>query len=118
MEKFGTVENSYHEHDMISHGLCHEGNNTLICHDSCHEKDDELYEKNVQLDKSNWWYLVNQLEQWRVYNPRSVVKRNPVIAWRVMNLCKDPNVRVKGAYFTTCFRRECFKAEMKERLGA
>ena len=70
------------------------------------------------LSKSDWWYLVNQLEQWRVFSPRAVVKKNPVIAWRVMNLCKDPQVRVKGAYLTTCFRRECFKAELKERLGA
>lgn len=81
MEKFGTVELSYHEHD-------------LSCHDSCHE------EEQQQLNKSDWWYLVNQLEQ-----------------WRVMNLCKDPNVRVKGAYFTTCFRRECFKAELKANLA-
>lgn len=101
-------ENSYHDHDMISHGLCHEGINTVKCHDSCHEE---------QLSKSDWWYLVNTLEQWRVFNPRSVVKRNPAIAWRVMNLCKDPNVRVKGAYFTTCFRRECFKAELKTKLA-
>lgn len=94
--------NSYHEHDMISHELCHEGINTPICNESCHEK---------QLDKSDWWYLVNQLEQWRVFNPRSVIKRNPVLAYKIMNLCKDPNVRVKGAYFTTCFRRELALAE-------
>lgn len=122
MEKFGTVENSYHDHDMISHGLCHEGTNTLICYDSCHEvnlnNNDQVNDQVKQLDKSDWWYLVNQLEKWRVYNPRAVVKRNPVIAWRVMNLCKDPNVRVKGAYFTTCFRRECFKAELKSKIGA
>lgn len=111
MEKFGTIENSYHEHDMISHELYHEGNNTLICHDSCHEEEPQ------QLEKSDWWYLVNQLEQWRVYNPRAIVKKNPAAAWKVMCLCKDPNVRVKGAYFTTCFRRECFKAELKSRLA-
>lgn len=104
------VNHSYHDHDMIGHELCHEGINTLICHDSCHEGKE-------QLEKDEWWYLVNQLEKWRVFNPRSVVKRNPVIAWKVMNLCKDPNVRVKGAYFTTCFRRECFKAELKSRLA-
>ena len=113
MEKFGAFENSYHDnHDMISHdSLCHEGNNTLICHDSCHEIEQQ------QLEKSDWWYLVNQLEKWRVYNPRAVVKKNPLVAWRVMNLCKDPQVRVKGAYFTTCFRRECFKAELKANLA-
>ena len=114
MEKFGTVELSYHDHDMISHGLCHEGKNTLICHDSCHE---ELSGNSGKLNKSDWFYLVETLEKWRVFNPRSVIKRNPVIAWKVMNLCKDPSVRIKGAYFTTCFRRECFKAELKERLA-
>jgi hypothetical protein len=89
-------------HDMIEHdNLCHEGNNTLICYDSCHESN--------QLDKSEWWYLVNTLTEWRVYNARSVVKRNPRLAWKVMNLCKDKRVRVKGAYFTTCFRRELAK---------
>lgn len=98
--------NSYHDHDMIGHDVCHEGNTSLMV--SCHEN---------ELSKSDWWYLVNQLEQWRVFNPRSVIKRNPVIAWRVMNLCKDPNVRIKGAYFTTCFRRECFKAELKAKLA-
>ena len=107
-EKNGNL-NSYHDnHDMIGHDVCHEGNNTSL-KVSCHEG---------QLSKSDWWYLVNQLEQWRVFNPRSVIKKNPIIAWRVMNLCKDPQVRIKGAYFTTCFKRECFKAELKEKIGA
>lgn len=89
-------------HDMIEHdNLCHEGNNTLICYD--HDMSEN------QLNKSDWWYLVTTLEEWRVYNPRAVVKRNPVVAWKVMNLCKDKRVRVKGAYFTTCFRRELAK---------
>lgn len=113
--------NSYHDHGMIGYDVCHEVNNTLICYDSCHEvnlnNNDQVNDQVKQLDKSDWWYLVNQLEKWRVYNPRAVVKRNPVIAWRVMNLCKDPSVRVKGAYFTTCFRRECFKAELKANLA-
>ena len=106
--KFAELKiDSYHVHDMISHELCHEGINTLICHDSCHEN---------KLSKSDWFYLVNQLEQWRVFNPRAVIKRNPVAAWKVMNLCKDASVRVPGAYFTTCFKRECFKEELKNRL--
>lgn len=122
MEKFGTVENSYHDnHDMIGYDVCHEVNNTLICNDSCHEvnlnNNDQVNDQVKQLNKSDWWYLVNQLEKWRVYNPRAVVKKNPLVAWQVMNLCKDPQVRVKGAYFTTCFRRECFKAELKARLA-
>lgn len=90
-------------HDMIEHdNLCHEGNNSLICND-------HVMSEPVQLKKSDWWYLVNTLTEWRVYNARSVVKRNPRLAWKVMNLCKDKRVRVKGAYFTTCFRRELSK---------
>ena len=96
------IEKDTHDmnHDMICNDLCHEGNNPIICHD---------HDMSNQLNKSDWWYLVNTLTEWRVYNARAVVKKNPVIAWRVMNLCKDPKVRVKGAYFTTCFRRELAK---------
>ena len=91
-------------HNMIGNEeLCHEGINTLICHDH------DMSSKPNQLDKSEWWYLVNTLTEWRVYNARAVVKRNPRLAWKVMNLCKDKRVRVKGAYFTTCFRRELSK---------
>ena len=90
-------------HDMNTcNEVCHEGNNTLICND--HDMSEP-----VQLKKSDWWYLVTTLEEWRVYNPRAVVKKNPVVAWKVMNLCKDKRVRVKGAYFTTFFRRELAK---------
>lgn len=89
-------------HDMIEHDVCHEGNNPIICHE--HDMSEQ-----VKLNKSDWFYLVNTLESWRVYNPRSVVKKNPILAWKVMCLCKDPQVRVKGAYFTTCFRRELAK---------
>ena len=88
-------------HDMVCNDeLCHEVIQPIKCYESCHEN---------QLDKSEWWYLVNTLTEWRVYNARSVVKRNPRLAWKIMNLCKDKRVRVKGAYFTTCFRRELAK---------
>lgn len=108
MENFETVEHSYHEHDMKGYDVCHEVIQPVICHDSCHEN---------KLSKSDWFYLVETLEKWRVFNPRAVVKKNPVIAWRVMNLCKDASVRVPGAYFTTCFRRELFKSELKAKLA-
>lgn len=92
-----------HEHDM---NTCHEGINTSItCHDS-----------NERLSKDEWWYLVNTLEAWRVYNPRAVVKKNPAAAWKIMNICKDNNVRVPGAYFTRCFKNELFKLEIKNEL--
>ena len=104
----------FNSHDMIGHDhemkLCHEVIQPIRSHD---------HDMSVvnSISKEDWFYLVNTLSSWRVFNPRSVVKRNPQIAWRVMNLCKDPNVRVKGAYFTTCFKRECFKAELKSRLN-
>ena len=59
MENFGTVKNSYHDHDMISHDVCHEVIQPTICHDSCHDEEH-------QLNKSDWRYLVNQLEQWNL----------------------------------------------------
>lgn len=96
-------------HDMICHEhdyeLCHEGINThSICHDS------------ERLTKNEWWYLVNTLDSWRVFNPRAVIKKNPVLAWHCMNLCKDNKVRVPGAYFTRCFKNELFKLELKKEL--
>lgn len=102
-------------HDMTCNELCHEGINTpIICHDSSENR----------LSKSDWWYLVNQLTEWRVFNPRAIVKKNPVAAWRVMNLCKDNCVRVPGAYFTACFRKELekdkllsFQKTLEKRMG-
>lgn len=88
-------------------GLCNEGINTpIICNDS------------IRLDKTDWWYLVQTLESWGVFKPRAIVKKNPAAAWKVMNLCKDRQVRQKGSYFTVCFRRELALAEMRARLGA
>ena len=87
---------------------CNEVLHTSICNDS----------KVTRLDKNDWWYLVNQLEQWGVFKPRAIVKKNPLAAWKCMNLCKDKNVRHKGSYFTVCFRRELAFAELKEKLGA
>ena len=85
--------------------ICHEGINTpFICHDS------------NRISKDEWFYLVDTLTQWRVFNPRAVIKKNPAAAWKCMNLCKENNVRVPGAYFTACFRRELAKADLKNRL--
>ena len=105
-----------YDHDIISHDISHEGINThVICHDSKEEKENRI-------SKEDWQYLVDTLEDWRVYNPRAVVKKNPAAAWRCMNICKDRQVRVKGAYFTACFRTELaraeFKRELKKRIGA
>lgn len=89
-------------------GLCNEGINTpIICNDSV-----------TRLDKNDWWYLVQTLESWGVFKPRAIVKKNPLAAWKCMNLCKDKQVRHKGSYFTVCFRRELMFAELKQRLGA
>lgn len=94
------------DHVMICHDTCydtcHEGINThVICHDSEENKN--------RINKADWYYLVQTLESWRVFNPRAIVKKNPAAAWRCMNICKDRNVRVKGAYFTACFRTELAK---------
>ena len=98
------------KHDMTCNDtLCHDSNNTTICYESCHEKN--------QLSKEDWWYLVETLTSWRVFAPRAVIKKNPQLAWRIMNICKDPSVRVKGAYFTTCFKRELYKLENEEKLA-
>lgn len=95
--------------DTICNELCNEDINThSICNDS----------KVKRLDKNDWWYLVQTLESWGVFKPRAIVKKNPLAAWKVMNLCKDKQVRHKGSYFTVCFRRELALAELKERLGA
>lgn len=112
----------HYDHVMICHDTCYEGINThVICHDS-----NEMYDKNVQLkndeqnriSKDEWYYLVDTLESWRVFNPRAVIKKDPVAAWKCMNICKDKNVRVKGAYFTACFRTELAKKEFKKKIGA
>lgn len=87
---------------------CNERVNSLsICNDSV-----------TRLDKNDWYYLVNTLESWGVFKPRAIVKKNPLAAWKCMNLCKDKQVRHKGSYFTVCFRRELAIAEMRERIGA
>lgn len=100
------------EHEMTS---CNEVIHSLICNDSNIKK----------LEKSDWWYLVNQLEEWGVYKPRAIVKKNPVAAWKCMNLAKDNYAKSKGAYFMICFKKELAKADAKalinrleSRLGA
>lgn len=102
-------------------------NAMITCNDyhvmnSCNERVNSLSicnDSNVtRLDKNDWYYLVNTLESWGVFKPRAIVKKNPLAAWKCMNLCKDKQVRHKGSYFTVCFRRELAIAEMKERIGA
>ena len=107
MQNFGTqkhYESCHDNHVMICHDTCHdtchEVNNILTCHDSSN-----------RLNKTDWQYLVDTLDKWRVFNPRAIVKKNPQAAWKCMNLCKDKGVRVPGAYFTACFRTELAKEE-------
>ena len=104
------------DHVMICHDtcydVCHEVNNThVICHDSdqVNQKSAQVSEQVNRISKEEWFYLVDTLESWRVFNPRAIVKKNPAAAWRCMNICKDRNVRVPGAYFTACFRTELAK---------
>lgn len=96
--------------------LCNEGINTpIICNDSNIKK----------LEKSDWWYLVQTLESWGVFKPRAIIKKDPLAAWKCMNLAKDNQAKSKGAYFMSCFKRELAKndarnfiKELESRLGA
>ncbi len=103
-------------HDMSYHDICND-----TCYDNtsttCNHDMSESFGNSERLSKTDWWYLVNTLESWRVFSPRSVVKKNPQLAWRIMNICKDAHIRVKGAYFTTCFKRELYKLENEEKLA-
>ena len=95
------------EHGMTT---CNEVLHTSICND-----------RVKRLDKNDWWYLVNQLEQWGVYKPRAIVKKNPAAAWKCMNLAKDNYAKSKGAYFMICFKKELakdFVKQLENRLGA
>lgn len=86
-----------------SHGSCHDQGHEGIKRYSCHESDKvENYKK---LSKEDWNYLVGVLESWRVYNPRSVIKRYGALnAWEAMIRTKDFTPRVPGAYFTKVIR--------------
>lgn len=112
-----------YDYDMSCHDICHDGINTSItCHDSEQVTDQVSDQVKNRISKDEWYFLVNTLTQWRVFNPRAIVKKNPIAAWKCMNLCKDKNVRVPGAYFTACFRTELaraeFREELKKRIGA
>lgn len=98
-------------HVMTYHGICHDFSNNTN-HDMVHSVNNFSENvNNAKLSKDEWFYLTQILDSWRVYNARAVVKKNPVLAWRIMTLCKDPQIRVKGAYFTACFRNELAKIE-------
>ena len=110
----GTETQKQNDNVMICHDtcydVCHEVNNThVICHDSKGQSETNCSQLENRISKEEWFYLVDTLESWRVFNPRAIVKKNPAAAWRCMNICKDRNVRVKGAYFTACFRTELAK---------
>ena len=112
---------SFLRHDMNHVMSCHDSichDNTVSNHDMNHSSAENSADdvNNSKLSKAEWYYLTRILDSWRVYNPRAVVKKNPQLAWRIMNLCKDPAVRVKGAYFTACFRAELAKIENADKI--
>lgn len=118
-------EKCYDNHVMTCNELCHEGINIpIICHDSDEvsgktgKLENQLSTNCSRLSKDEWWYLVDTLEKWRVFNPRAIVKKDPQAAWKCMNLCKDKGVRVPGAYFTACFRTELALKNFKKTIGA
>lgn len=108
LESMGVDVSSYHEHVMISchdlghDSLCHESIHSLTCHDS---EVNQAKKSEAKLSKSDWWYLVNQLEQWRVFNPRAIIsKYGPFNAWEAMVRTKENHPRIPGAYFTKVVR--------------
>lgn len=105
-------------HVMSCHDTCHEVINNSSNHDMSSADNFQKDVNNSMLSKDEWHYLTKTLDGWRVYNPRAVVKKNPLLAWRIMNLCKDPQIRVKGAYFTVCFRKELEKIELQRQVAA
>lgn len=100
---------SCHKEDSLtschSHVLsCHDQGHEVIQRYSCHESGTE--ENYKQLSKSDWNYLVSVLESWRVFNPRSVIKRYGALnCWDAMIRTKDFTPRVPGAYFTKVIRQ-------------
>lgn len=108
------MKDNQHEHVMKSchdsdhDSVCHESIHSLICHDSEEKQTKKTETKNAdqaKLSKSDWWYLVNQLEQWRVFNPRAIItKYGPFNAWEAMVRTKENHPRIPGAYFTKVVR--------------
>lgn len=108
LESMGIDVSSYHEHVMKS---CHDSDHDTLCHESihsltCHDSEEKQAKKSeAKLSKSDWWYLVNQLEQWRVFNPRAIItKYGPFNAWEAMVRTKENHPRIPGAYFTKVVR--------------
>ena len=92
----------------------------ITCNDTCYESCNEVIHTTIcndskvkRLDKNDWWYLVQTLEEWGVFKPRAIVKKNPQAAWKCMNLAKDNYAKSKGAYFMMCFKKELAKADAK-----
>lgn len=105
------MKDNQHDHIMKSchdtcNDLCHESIHSLTCHDSKRETKKVIEAKpEAKLSKNDWWYLVNQLEQWRVFNPRAIItKYGPFNAWEAMIRTKENSPRVPGAYFTKVVR--------------
>lgn len=109
--------NTFSYHDMTS---CHKEERLTSCHShvvSCHDKGHDVLQRHScheqstdksykQLSKEDWTYLVGVLETWRVFNPRSVVKRYGALnCWEAMIRTKDFSPRVPGAYFTKVVRQ-------------
>lgn len=115
MSEKENTQNRY-DHNMIGYESCYENKHILTCHDSDKVTDQVSDQVKNRISKEEWNYLVDTLTKWRVYSPRTVVKKNPAAAWRCMNLCKDKGVRVPGAYFTACFRTELAKANFVSAL--
>lgn len=84
----------YHNMKLNVMSICHEGNIPSIC-----------YDRQRQLSKADWWYLVETLEKWHVYCPRAIItKYGALNCWEAMVRTKENRPRIAGAYFTKVVR--------------
>lgn len=79
--------------DKVCNDYVMRDNIPLICNDS------------KQLNKSDWWYLVQTLESWNVFKPRAIIKKYGALnCWEAMLRTKENYPKCKGAYFTKVVR--------------
>lgn len=98
MSDFNSVSENFKKcylslHEMTCNDTCHEELHSLTCNDS------------KKLEKSDWWYLVQTLENWKVFKPRAIItKYGAFNCWEAMQRTKENRPRVPGAYFTKVVR--------------
>lgn len=105
--EFATIETM--NHDMTCNDNVMTCNHDITCNEHVmNYKQPFTCNDSKRLEKSDWWYLVHQLEEWNVFKPRAIVKKYGALnCWEAMIRTKDFNPRIKGAYFTKVVRSLC-----------